>query len=45
MRMPEPLISVVIPAYNYALLLPRAIDSVLAQLADDVELVIVNDGS
>ncbi|WP_259644997.1 glycosyltransferase family A protein [Pseudomonas cichorii] len=43
--MPEPLISVVIPAYNYALLLPRAIDSVLAQLADDVELVIVNDGS
>ncbi|AHF65671.1 glycosyltransferase family A protein [Pseudomonas cichorii] len=43
--MPEPLISVVIPAYNYASLLPRAIDSVLSQLADDVELVVVNDGS
>ena len=30
------LISVVIPAYNYAHLLPRALDSVLGQLSDDV---------
>ena len=41
----EPLISVVIPAYNYARLLPRALDSVLAQGAEDVELIVVNDGS
>jgi glycosyltransferase involved in cell wall biosynthesis len=40
-----PLISVIIPAYNYAHLLPRALDSVLAQWADDIELLVVNDGS
>lgn len=40
-----PLISVVIPAYNYAHLLPRALDSVLDQWADDMELLVVNDGS
>ena len=39
------LISVVIPAYNYAHLLPRALDSVLGQLSDDVELIVVDDGS
>lgn len=42
---PSPLISVVIPTYNYAHLLPRAIDSVLGQWADDIELLVVNDGS
>lgn len=41
----ETLISVIIPAYNYAHLLPRAIDSALAQAADDIELIVVNDGS
>ncbi|MVW74636.1 glycosyltransferase family 2 protein [Pseudomonas xionganensis] len=45
MSRPETLISVIVPAYNYAHLLPRALDSVLAQLADDVELIVVNDGS
>jgi len=40
-----PLISVIIPAYNYAHLLPRALDSVLAQWADDLELLVINDGS
>ncbi|MBX9753996.1 MAG: glycosyltransferase [Pseudomonadaceae bacterium] len=39
------LISVIIPAYNYAHLLPRALDSVLAQWAEDIELLVVNDGS
>ena len=39
------LISVVVPAYNYAHLLPRALDSVLGQMADDVELIVVDDGS
>lgn len=41
----EPLISIIIPAYNYARLLPRALDSVLGQMAEDYELIVVNDGS
>lgn len=45
MSVAEPLISVVIPAYNYAHLLPRALDSVLGQWADDLELLVVDDGS
>ena len=45
MSSPEPLISVVIPAYNYGHLLPRALDSVLAQWADDLELLVIDHGS
>ncbi|WP_213661969.1 glycosyltransferase family 2 protein [Stutzerimonas stutzeri] len=42
----EPLISVVIPAYNYALTLPRAVESVLLQLDTAVaELIVIDDGS
>jgi len=41
----EPLISIIIPAYNYARLLPRALDSVLGQMSEDYELIVVNDGS
>lgn len=40
-----PLISVIIPTYNSAHLLPRALDSVLVQQAADVELIVVDDGS
>lgn len=43
--MANPTFSVVIPTYNRAALLPRAIDSVLAQTFDDFELVIVDDAS
>lgn len=39
------LISIVIPTYNYAYPLSRALESVLAQRADDVELIVVDDGS
>lgn len=39
------LISIIMPAYNYAHLLPRALDSVLGQWAADLELLVVNDGS
>lgn len=40
-----PTISVIIPTYNHAETLPRAIDSVLAQTFEAFELLIVDDGS
>ncbi|WP_341303893.1 glycosyltransferase family 2 protein [Pseudomonas sp. TMP25] len=39
------LISVVIPTFNYAALLPRALESVIEQLASDIELIVIDDGS
>lgn len=41
----RPMVSVVIPTYNRADSLPRAIDSVLAQSFQDFELIIVDDCS
>jgi glycosyltransferase involved in cell wall biosynthesis len=41
----EPKISVIIPTYNRASVLPRAIDSVLAQKGATFELIVVDDGS
>lgn len=42
----ETRISVIIPAYNYAQTLPRAVESVLAQLDEAfAELIVIDDGS
>jgi glycosyltransferase involved in cell wall biosynthesis len=41
----NPKLSVVIPAYNYANTIERAIHSVLSQMKSDVELIVINDGS
>ncbi len=43
--MNTPLVSVVMPAYNAAKYIDRAIDSVLSQNDIDLELIIINDGS
>ena len=43
--MNPPTVSVIIPTYNRAALLPRALDSVLAQTFTDWEIVLVDDGS
>jgi len=46
MEVSEVVISIVIPAYNYAEKLPRAINSVLGQLdLSKHELIVINDGS
>ena len=39
------LFSIIIPAYNYAHTLERALNSVLIQKRDNTELLIINDGS
>ena len=41
----EPLLSVIVPVYNVEQYLARCVDSILAQSYENLEVIIVNDGS
>ena len=43
--MTTPLISVVLPVYNGAADVRKAVESILAQTFEDYELILINDGS
>lgn len=41
----EPLISIIVPIYNVEKYLHRCIDSIISQTLDNIEIILVNDGS
>lgn len=43
--MNNPLLSIIIPTYNRPHLLPRAVNSALAQTLEDIEVIVVDDAS
>ncbi|WP_448384816.1 glycosyltransferase family 2 protein [Fervidobacterium sp.] len=45
MNSDKPLVSVVIPAYNVEKFIPKTLESVLKQTYENLEIIVVNDGS
>ena len=43
--MDKPIISIIVPVYNRETLIPRLADSIIPQLSEEVEMVLVDDGS
>lgn len=43
--MPKPLISILIPAFNHADYIGETLDSVIAQQRNDLEVIVIDDGS
>ena len=41
----SPQISVIVPVYNVAVWLSRCVDSILAQTYENLEILLVDDGS
>ncbi len=45
MNSPDPIVSIIVPCYKQAHLLPQAVRSVQVQSVDSWELLVVDDGS
>lgn len=44
-RTENPLVSVIVPVYNVASFLPRCLESIIEQTYQDIEIILVDDGS
>ena len=42
--MPEPLVSIIVPAYNAAGCIARCVKSICAQSYKSIEIILLNDG-
>lgn len=43
--MPEPLVSIIVPAYNAAGCIARCVESIVSQSYQEIEILLLNDGS